>query len=128
MLKGKDDISSVILWVSIRTVINMIFLFALVEGFVSAYHFSYKLFADVPYMASSPETKNITIQSGADAEEIASLLDELGMVDGKYLFLARIYLGKYNTKIVAGTYTLGPGMTPDEICRKICGMQSEGMS
>lgn len=128
MTSDKDNVVNIILGVSLRTLANLFFLFVLVEGFVWTYHFSYKLFADIPYVAASSDTKSITIESGDDAGKIASLLDENGIVEGKYLFLARVYLGKYDDRIIAGTYVLGPGMTPDEICRRICKIQSEDAS
>lgn len=125
MAGEKDNVSFIILEISIRVLVNMLFVFALVEGFVSAYHFSYKLFADMPYIAISSDVKNITIEEDSSPDEIASVLEINGIVDNQYLFLARVYLGKYQDKILAGTYTLGPGMSPDEICREICGLQSE---
>lgn len=125
MVGDKKSISSSILWISLRTLMNVLIVFLLVEGFTNAYHFSYKLFADYPYVAASSETMNVTIEAGSDVNDVATVLDEMGIVDSKYLFIARAYIGKYNDKIIAGSYVLGPGMTPDEICRRICGMQSE---
>lgn len=125
MTRDKDNISSIILWISLRTLINVVLLFLLVEGFVTAYHFSYKVFADFPYVVTSKEVANITIMDGETAADVASMLELSGIVEDKYLFLARVYLGKYNSRIKAGTYTLGPGMTADEICKEICGIQSE---
>lgn len=128
MITQKESFTSTILWMSIRTLVNVSLLLVLVQGFTLAYQFSYKVFADIPYVATSPEVKQIAIEPGTEVMEIASLLDDMGIVEEKYLFLARVYLGRYDTKIKAGTYTLGPGMTPDEICRQICGMQNEGTS
>lgn len=122
---NKENVLLVFAGIIFRTLFNAALLFALIEGFTYSYNFSYKLFSDIPYKAASSETMNITIDSGNSAEDVAMILDTNGLVDGKYLFLARMYLGKYNTKIKAGTYTLGPGMTPDEICRSICGINSE---
>ncbi|MCI8508237.1 MAG: endolytic transglycosylase MltG [Lachnospiraceae bacterium] len=124
MLKDKESVTSIIFFMSIRTLINAALLLVLVEGFVLSYRFSYKVFADIPYIAASADMKSITIEPGTEVKDIAALLDDFGIVEGKYQFLARVYLGKYDDRIVAGTYTLGPGMTPDEICRRICGLQS----
>lgn len=128
MTRDKDSISSTILWVSVRLFINVLLVFVLVEGFSFGYQFSYKLFSDFPYEATSKTTMNITIEQGSTVPEIANILDGNGIVDGKYLFMARVYLGKYNKRIQAGTYKLGPGMTPDEICREICRIKSEDAS
>lgn len=120
-----NSISKTILWGSVRLFVNAILVLILVEALVYSYHFSYKLFADYPFKAASSEEMSITIETGMSAKTVAVILDENNIVDGKYLFLARVYLGKYNSKIKAGTYTLGPGMSPEEICQEICGLQSE---
>ena len=121
-----DKISKVILQISLRTLMNVVLLFILVEGFVYTYQFSYKVFADVPYMPASSDT--VTIESGSPAKQVASIMEGSGLVEDDKLILARLYLGKYNKKIIAGTYTLSPAMSADAICKKICGIQSEETS
>ena len=123
-----DKISKVILQISLRTLMNVVLLFILVEGFVYTYQFSYKVFADVPYMPASSDTVTITIESGSTAKQVASIMEGCGLVEDDKLILARLYLGKYNKKIIAGTYTLSPAMSADAICKKICGIQSEETS
>ena len=120
-----DKISKVILQISLRTLMNVVLLFILVEGFVYTSQFSYKVFADVPYMPASSDTVTITIESGSTAKQVADIMEGSGLVEDDKLILARLYLGKYNKKIIAGTYTLSPAMSADAICKKICGIQSE---
>ena len=120
-----DKISKVRLQISLRTLMNVVLLFILVEGFVYTYQFSYKVFADVPYMPASSDTVTITIESGSTAKQVADIMEGSGLVEDDKLILARLYLGKYNKKIIAGTYTLSPAMSADAICKKICGIQSE---
>lgn len=127
-MTGGEDKFRIIIGFILRTMINILFVIGIVEGFVYSYHFSYKLFADIPYKPAVLETMNITIESGNSAKDVADILDSLDIVENKYLILARMYIGKYNSKIKAGTYKLGPAMTPDEICRCICGIQSEETS
>lgn len=128
MAGEREDTSKVILRISLRTMINIILLFILVEGFVWCYQFSYKVFADIPYIPASQEVMTVTIEPGENARQIALTMENSGVVEDDKLFLARLYLGKYNRKILAGTYQLSPGMTADAICKKICGMQSEETS
>ena len=127
MTKDNENSSvyGVVLGISVRTLVNFVFLFMLVEGFTYSYHFSYKLFADIPATAASSDIREIVIEEGSTIDEVSLLLEANKVIDNRYIFLARAYLGKYNNKIIAGKYSLGPGMTPDEICRAICGMQSE---
>ncbi len=125
MVGEKKSVSTAILWISLRTLLNVLILLLLVEGFVTAYHFSYKLFGDYPYSAASSEMMNVEIEEGSSVMDVAVKLEELKIVENRYLFVARAYIGKYQEKIVAGAYVLGPGMSPDEICRKICSIKSE---
>lgn len=127
MVGEKKSISTAILWISLRTLLNVLILLLLVEGFVTAYHFSYKLFGDYPYSAASSETMNVKIEEGTSVMEVAVKLEELKVVESRYLFVARAYIGKYQDKIVAGEYVLGPGLSPDEICKIICNIKSEEM-
>jgi UPF0755 protein len=124
MAKDNESTYAIILGMCGRILMDLLFLFLLAEGFVYAYHFSYSLFADIPAAAASKTMVQVTIDEGSSARDVAATLEQDGVVDNRYLFLARAYLGKYNQKIIAGTYSLGPGMTPDEICQAICGMQS----
>ena len=125
MTGDNEKVSSVILGISVRVLFNFILVFVLVEGFVVAYNFSYRVFADIPYKPTVKEEWNVVIEEGSSAYDVASTLELCGVVEGKYEFLARTYLGKYQKRIVAGSYVLGPAMSPDAICRIICNVQSE---
>lgn len=117
------SVSKTIIWMSMRILINLVFIFMLAEGFTAAYHFSYKLFADIPFAPTSTKRVEIVIHEGESVWELSKDLDEKGVVEGKYMIFARIYLEKYNNEIKAGKYVLGPSMTPVEICRTVCGLQ-----
>ena len=124
----RDKIANVILGISVRVLLNVVMLFVLVQGFGTGYRFSYKLFSDIPYRSGAAEEYKITIEEGSSVLAIGTLLEERGVVDGRYLFAARAYLGRYNGRMLAGTYTLGAAMSPDRICQILCGMQSEETS
>jgi len=128
MTKDNQNTCTLVLGMCVRMLMNIVFVFLLMQGFTYSYRFSYNLFADLPAVAASSDKKNITINDGNTVKDIALLLETNGIVEDKYIFLARAYIGKYHSKMRAGTYTLGPGMTPDEICKMICGIQSEETS
>ena len=121
----KENFIKALFGASLRTLFNAMLLLCLVEGFVYSYHFSYKLFADIPYKPLETQTMTVTIPSGSNARDVSKIMSGNNLVDGELLFMARLYIGRYNTRIQAGTYKLGAYMTPDEICRCICGVQSE---
>ena len=125
MLKDNDSLLVSLLGIGFRTVVNLLIVFFLVEGFVSAYSFSYNLFTDVPYMAGHTSPVTVTIEEGESAGEVADTLYQNRIVEDKYIFLARAYLGKYTDKMEAGEYSVSSTMSPDTVCKLFCGIQSE---
>lgn len=125
MTKDNNRTTFILLKICLRTLVNILLLFILVEGFAKAYLFSYKLFGDYPYVPAAQTVMEITIAEGSDAAAVAKILEENGIVENQYLLLARMYLGKYSSRIKTGTYSLGPGMSPETICKEICGIKSE---
>ena len=79
MANDNENTYKVVLGVCTRVLMDLVFVFLLVEGFTYSYHFSYKLFADLPKTAASSERMNITIEEGSTAKEIASLLETDGI-------------------------------------------------
>lgn len=128
MARDKENVSYAILWISIRVLLNLTLVFLLTQGFATAYNFSYKLFIDIPYKTMAEDVKDITIEEGSSVIDIATLLEEKEIVESRYIFCARVYIGGYDEDIKAGTHMLNAGMSPDEICKRICGIQSEDVS
>lgn len=125
MTKDNESIYGRVLGICFHFLLNVVFVFMIVEGYNYSYHFAYNLFADVPAAATSTTVKEVVIEEGSTAKDVAQELELVGIIQDKHIFVARAYVGKYRNKIKAGTYSLGPGMSPDQICRIICGMQSE---
>ncbi len=111
--------------ISLRMLINAMIVFVLVEGFIYSFHFSYAVFTDVPYMSGQNNMVTVTIQQGESATDVADMLYNNRIIENKYIFLARVYLGKYQNRIEAGTYNVNSTMSPDTICKLFCGIQSE---
>lgn len=125
MLKDNDSLLFSILGIGLRTVVNLLIVFFLVDGFVWAYGFSYNLFTDVPYMSGQTEFITVTIEENESAKDIAEELYTAKIIEDKYVFLARAYLGRYTNRMQAGEYRVSSTMSPDTLCKKFCGIQSE---
>lgn len=125
MLNEKNSVLGTVLGISVRFIIDLMIIFLMYEMLVYSYTFSYSLFTDAPYLAGNTNNITITIEPEQSVFDMAEILYENRIVENKYLFVARAYVGKYNTKLRAGKYTLNSTMSPDTICRKMCGIQSE---
>ena len=106
-----------------RILLNILLIMAVIYTVSAAYRFSYKLFVDYPYKSTSKEYANITVTEGESVRDLAKVLDSYGIVDGELLFIVRAYIGGYHDDIKPGTYKLGPGMSPDTICRVVCNIE-----
>lgn len=125
MLNEKNSVVSVVLSICIRTIVNLMIIFFMYEVLVQSYSFSYMLFADIPYMSGQNSPITITVEEGENAKDIARELYDNRIIENQYIFLARAYLGKYSGKMRAGSYAVSSTMSPDTICRMLCGMQTE---
>lgn len=128
MLNENKSIAAAILSISLRTIANIMIVFFLYESLVQSYTFSYKLFADVPYMAGQNSLVTVTIDEGESAKEIAQVLYDNRIIEDKYIFLIRAYIGKYTDRMKAGSYAVDSTMSPETICKIFCGIQSEETS
>lgn len=128
MARDKENVSYVIMQISVRVLLDLVLIFVLVQGFAEAYNFSYKLFIDIPYKTTAEAMMDFTIEDGSSVMDIATQLEDAEIVENRYIFLARVYVGGYNGDVKAGTYKLNAAMSPDDICKRICGIQSEEAS
>lgn len=120
-----EGIFNGVLWLCIRTIINLILIFVLVRGLVLGYTFSYKLFVDVPYMSGNNENVVVTIEENALPGDVADMLYEKKIIEDKKIFLARVYIGRYSKRIRTGDYIVNSTMSPDTLCKMFCGITSE---
>ncbi|MDO5156084.1 MAG: endolytic transglycosylase MltG [Eubacteriales bacterium] len=127
-MREKENIYARILGFCFHILLDVMFVFFILEGYTYSYNLAYRLFGDLPATVMSTQTMRVTIDEGSSAKQVADELKLKGVIDDSYVFMARVYLGKYSNRIVSGTYILGPGMSPDQICRTICGIRSEEAS
>lgn len=128
MARDKENVSYIIMQICVRVLVDLLLIFILTQGFSAAYNFSYKLFTDIPYKLTADSMKDVTIEDGSNVVDVATRLEAEEVVENRYIFIARVYVGGYKNEIKAGTYKLNAAMSPDEICKRICGMQSEEAS
>lgn len=125
MLNEKNSVLRSVLEICIRTILNLLMIFLLYESLVQAYSFSYTLFSDTPYMAGQNSLITVTIEDGMSAKDVAEVLYENKVIGDPYIFVARAYIGKYANRMKSGSYAVNSMMSPDELCKAFCGIQSE---
>lgn len=121
---GKNTTLSVLKF-ALGIMVNFVIVLALFEVYSSSYRFGYQLFINLPYVAGSTQEIKITISEGTDATEVSKLLEYSGIVENRYQIRIKMYLGKYEDRILAGTYILSPSMRPQEILDILSGKMAE---
>lgn len=113
------------LFYAIQILVDIIILLILVKGFSMAYGFSYSVFNDSAKNSASTEYKVITILDGDSTSKISEKLEKEGIIDNKYVMMAKIKVGSYGSKIKSGQYGLSPSMTYNEIIKIITNEQDD---
>jgi cell division protein YceG involved in septum cleavage len=90
-----------------------------------SYNFFYKVFTDTCVNPSDLSEVQFVIPPDTSTSEIVDLLVEDGLVNDKYVMLAKVYLSSYHGKMLPGTYILSKSMTQTEILKTITGTSSE---
>lgn len=109
----------------LQTLVNVIIILVLIQAFTFAYNFSYEVFTDSCANPTSSREVSFEIQPDSTTMEIVDALVEQGLVQDKYVMLAKVYLSSYHGKMMPGTYVLSPSMTQDEILKAITGSGTE---
>ncbi len=92
-----------------------------------SYRFSYKVFADEPYSETGGLTKSATvfIESGASAMDVASMLENDGLIEDKWVFYAQITFSQAKDEIQSGSYNLSSEMSAEEMIEVITEITEE---
>ncbi len=101
--------------------VNSIIVLLIVQTFMLSFNFAYKMFANVACDPSDKEQIKIEILPDSSSVDIVDLLEENNIIDDKWVMMGRIKVGKYNSRLKAGTYMLSPSMTTDEILDTLSG-------
>ena len=104
-----------VLMATARLVAAVLLAVLLYLAVVGGYQMGYQLFSDAPYGASEGVTVTFTVDAGESTAQVAQELEESGLIESALIFRLQSLL--FQTRIVAGTYQLGDGMSSREILR-----------
>ncbi len=97
---------------SVRQTVLVIFLIVSLAGFFVT---RYILNESQALKPDSQDFVSITIPQGASTKTIASILKETGIIDNEIIFLLMAKIDKYDGRLQAGSFSLGPSMTMNEL-------------
>jgi len=95
--------------------IDVVIVLAIIQIFITSYNFFYSVFTDRPASYTESTQVQVIIPPDSTTVEIVDILEENGLVEDKYVMLAKIYISSYHGKMMPGTYVLSKSMTQSEI-------------
>ena len=120
-----DKIMKHALRIVFQLLIDVVIVLVLIQVFNFGYSFSYKVFTDTCVNARDDSKISVTIAPDSTTMEIVDVLVDSGVVDDKYVMIAKIYLSSYHGKLMPGTYLLTKSMTQNEILDILAGTDDE---
>ena len=92
-----------------KIVVYVLVGFLLFQGMTKGYAFGYELFNPKAVSGAPGVEKQVTIQEGASASQVAKTLKTYGLITNEYIFILQDKFFDYT--IHPGTYTLTTAMT-----------------
>ncbi len=85
------------------------------KGITKAYDFGYRVFADEPMSANNGRTITVGIAEDASVKDIATMLEDKGLIADSKLFVVQELLSAYHDRIQPGMYDLSTDMKAAEM-------------
>ena len=92
----------------------------------NAYQFGFDTFNQHAMNPGEGREVVVTIPQGADDFAIGKLLEDRGLIDNAYVFLAQEVLFNYRGRLQPGTYQLSTAYTPSRIMSVLAMEEEEG--
>jgi cell division protein YceG involved in septum cleavage len=101
--------------------INVVILLFLVKAFTYSFNFAYQVFATTSVDVANSRSVTVEIIPDETLLDVASTLEDKGLVENKYAFILKMRIGGYANQIQSGTYQMAPSNTNSEIIDMITG-------
>lgn len=106
-------------------IINLAIIVFLIEGFTYSFGFTYRMFNDAPKNAADKTTVTVSVLEDSSSRDIIDLVYDAGVVEDKYVFMAKTYLEGYYKNMKPGVYELSQSMTNTQILQTLTGQIKE---
>lgn len=104
-----------ILHVCIIVLLIVLIAFGLLQVGTAAYNMGYRVFTEGAVDSEPGRDVVVEVTDGMSALSLGRLLEEKGLVDSAYVFMAQMELSPYAKKVKPGLYTLNTSQTAEEM-------------
>ena len=104
-----------ILHICIIALLIVLVAFGLLQVGTAAYDMGYRVFTEGSVDSEPGRDVVVEVTEGMSALSLGRLLEEKGLVDSAYVFMAQMKLSVYANKVKPGLYTLNTSQTAEEM-------------
>lgn len=110
----------------VRVAVLIIAIVLIIGAAKKAYEFGYRIFTEQPMSAEPGRDVTLNVTSGQGESDIATMLEEKGLIRDALLFRIQKKLSSYSGDIKPGTYTLNTCMNTEEMLEILVGTTDDG--
>ena len=109
----------------VRVAVLIIAIVFIIGTAKKAYEFGYSIFTEQPMSAEPGRDVTLTVTSGQGEGDVATMLEEKGLIRDALLFRIQKKLSSYKDDVKPGSYTLNTCMNTDEMLEILVGVSSD---
>lgn len=109
----------------VRVAVLIIAIVFIIGTAKKAYEFGYRIFTEQPMSAEPGRDVTLTVTSGQGEGDVATMLEEKGLIRDALLFRIQKKLSSYKDDVKPGSYTLNTCMNTDEMLEILVGVSSD---
>lgn len=118
------NVSSGILGISIKMVVYILIVVVVYKLAIFGYTTGEKMFSDEGYKEEPGKNISVTVTKSMSSMEIATLLEDKGIIEDKYIFYIQSLL--YEADFKEGKYKLNTSSAPEDIVNTLSSEPVEG--
>ncbi len=111
--------------ISFTILVLLLAVFALYQIGLHSYQYGYRVFTEPPVSSGRGRDRTVRITKSMSPSDVGQLLENKGLIRDKWLFVLQMRLCEYNSRLLAGRYTLNTSMTAQEMMQVMSGEDIE---
>ncbi len=126
----KNDVTYIVTVMGAKGIIKLLLIVLVIIYFIFIARYSYKIgysiFNERPVNAEATSDVLVEIPKDASTFKIASILEDNGLIENRYIFLLQERFSVYHGNLQPGRYYMSPKLTPSQLLKILARVDTEG--
>jgi len=125
----KNDVTYIVTVMGARGIIKLLLIVLVIIFFIflarTSYKFGYSIFNERPMNAESPTEILVEIPKNASTLEIATILENNGLIENRFIFLLQERFSAHHGNLQPGKYYMNTGQTASQLLKILARVDTE---